>query len=152
MSDEDPCRFVSPNSVCPYKVHLQLFNARVGACGFVPDPSVSEWYCDLCQNEKVAEASLVSVIRQPVHLSGTEGCFSCRIPIVCFVPVRSGTGRAKNTTHSPTPSSAHVNQRKDKVGLTSCVLSSIPRLCSRILHGYASSKVSVLFLVIGGRR
>lgn len=37
-----------------YKIHSS------GACGIVDPGSVESWICDLCQNEKTAEASLVS--------------------------------------------------------------------------------------------
>lgn len=107
---------------------LQHSNAHVGACGFVSDPSTSEWYCDLCQNEKVAEASLVCIIRRLIYSSFIEDFFlPHRTPTACFVLVLSGTERAKNTIHYRTPSSAHVNQRKDKDGPMSSVLSSIPK-------------------------
>ena len=35
----------------------------LGACGIVDPGSIESWTCDLCQNEKTAEASLVRLPR-----------------------------------------------------------------------------------------
>jgi hypothetical protein len=40
-------------------IRFDAYSSCLGACGIVDPGSVESWTCDLCQNEKTAEASLV---------------------------------------------------------------------------------------------
>ena len=98
-----------------------------GACGIVDPGSIESWTCDLCQNEKTAEASLVrlyptvSVTCITNHLP--------RMPNACSVLEQSASANAikRHCTHLPTRSCVFVNRLRVRAGYTSRVQCSYPR-------------------------
>lgn len=99
-------------------------NRHLGACGIVDPGSVESWICDLCQNEKTAEASLVS---RSGFLSYVPHAHDHRTLIVCFVRDPSAIEKRGQFIRHPTHFFAFASLRKARVGYTLRVQYSYPK-------------------------
>ena len=129
-------------------LHADTYTACSGACGIVDPGSIESWTCDLCQNEKTAEVSLV---RPPHYLR----CFYMtnrfrRAPIACSVLGPSASVTRRHSTHLPTRSCAFASQLRVRAGCTSPVRCSYPKYHSPTQSVCASSRGLVRFLLIAG--
>src|SRR5260370_550557 len=104
-----------------------MFVVCLGACGIVDPGSIESWTCDLCQNEKTAEASLVRLY--PIIPATCITDHLHRTPIVCSVlgPSASASATKRHHTHLPIRSCVFASRLRVRAGCTSRVRCSYPR-------------------------
>lgn len=115
---------LSHSYILPY-----TYSSCLGACGIVDPGSIESWTCDLCQNEKTAEASLVRL--HPVYYCyfHHQSPSFPRTLNACFVlePSASANATKRHYTHLLIRSCVFANQLRVRVGYTSRVQCSYPR-------------------------
>lgn len=127
-----------------YKIHSS------GACGIVDPGSVESWICDLCQNEKTAEASLVS--RPCFFFSLYSHPHDHRTLIAYFVRDPSATAKKGQFIRQPTHFFGFASLQRARVGCTWRVQFSYPKYHSPTQSVCAWSRASVRSPLIAGPR
>ena len=102
-----------------------MYPPCLGACGIVDPGSIESWTCDLCQNEKIAEASLVR--NYPVILVTCITNALSRTPNACSVLGPSASATEKHYTHLLIRFCVFANRLRVRAGYTSRVQCSYPR-------------------------
>jgi hypothetical protein len=121
----------------------------LGACGIVDPGSVESWICDLCQNEKTAEASLVS---RSGFISYVPHPHDHRTLIAYFVRDQSAIAKKGQFIRQPTHFFAFASLRRARVGYTLRVQYSYPKYHSPTRSVCASSRASARSPLIAGPR
>ena len=96
-----------------------------GACGIVDPGSIESWTCDLCQNEKTAEVSLVRLC--PVIPAICVIDNHPRTPNACSVLDPSASATKRRYTRLLIRSCVFANRLRARAGCTSRVQCSYPR-------------------------
>ena len=134
------CWFVYISYNRGLRLCLQFF---VGVVGIALNPETPEsWTCDVCQNEKSQDGSLVGVH----HFSLLIVLIPCifRTTIADYVRVPN-VRRSQDSIHLPIPTYVPASQRKDTAGPTSFALFSSLRSNFRTRRNYKTWKQSALF-------
>jgi hypothetical protein len=101
------------------------YSSSLGACGIVDPGSIESWTCDLCQNEKTAEASLVRLY--PIIPATCSTNHLPRTPNACSVLDPSASATKRHYTHLLIRSCVFANRLRVRAGYTSRVQCSYPR-------------------------
>jgi hypothetical protein len=142
---------VSCRQVCPACINKICANYITGCCGALVEPEkIDSWVCDLCENVKTQEASLVSY--HLLYSYSYSDDPSNRTRIASSVRAHHVITDKQKQTHHQTRSSARSSRPRAKTGRMSSVPCLRPRLRLRMSGDCGSSRASARSHLRGGAR